>query len=55
MNLSFESYTAGRRTGKALRLVDVPPVLLSECWNDYRAIVAKAAFDNDWEKKMPWM
>lgn len=55
MSLSFEKYTAGRRTGTAMKLVDVPPVLLSECWNDYRAAVAKAAFDEKWEKKMPWM
>ncbi len=55
MSLFFQSYTAGRRTGKAMKLVDVPPVLLSECWNDYRAIVAKAGFEENWEKKMPWM
>jgi hypothetical protein len=55
MSLSFENYRAGRRSGKVMKLVDVPPVLLSECWNDYRAIVAKAAFDETWEKKMPWM
>lgn len=55
MSLTFEEYTAGRRTGKALKLTDVPPVLLSECWNDYRAVVVKAAFDETWEKKMPWM
>ena len=55
MTLSFEKYAAGRRSGKTLLLADVPPVLLSECWNDYRAIVAKATFDESWEQKMPWM
>ena len=53
--LSFERYSGGRRTGGSIKLSDVPPVLLSECWNDYRAMVAKAAFDANWEEKMPWM
>ncbi len=55
MSMSFEKYTAGRRGGTAIKLADVPPVLLSECWNDYRAMVAKAAYDEKWEQKMPWM
>ena len=55
ISLSFERYTAGRRTGGSVKLSEVPPVLLSECWNDYRSMVAKAAFDEDWEQKMPWM
>jgi HEAT repeat protein len=40
--------------GNAVALGDVPPVLLSECWNDYHAMAAKAAYDPDWEKKSPW-
>ncbi len=55
ISLSFERYSAGRRTGGTLKLSEVPPVLLSECWNDYRSMVAKAAFDENWEQKMPWM
>jgi hypothetical protein len=55
ISLGFERYSGGRRTGGSVKLSDVPPVLLSECWNDYRAMVAKAAFDEDWEQKMPWM
>lgn len=55
MTLSFERYVSGKRRGGAIKLKDVPPVLLSECWNDYRALVAKGAFDENWEKKMPWM
>ncbi len=47
--LSFE--TDGRRMGQKIKLKDVPPVLLSECWNDYHAMAAKAAFDPDWRKK----
>jgi len=55
ISLTFERYSAGRRTGGTLKLSEVPPVLLSECWNDYRSMVAKAAFDENWEQKMPWM
>ncbi|MFK7889016.1 MAG: DUF4132 domain-containing protein [Gammaproteobacteria bacterium] len=55
ISLSFERYVSGQRRGVALALKDVPPVLLSECWNDYHAMAAKGAFAEDWEKKMPWM
>ena len=55
MTLSFERYSSGKRLGGALKLGDVPPVLLSECWNDYRSIVANGAFAENWEKQMPWM
>ena len=42
----------GRRVGKALRLSEVPPVLLSEAWGDLHAIAAASSgFDQDWEKK----
>ena len=54
VSLSFERYSGGRRTGGTLKLSEVPPVLLSECWNDYRSMAAKAAFDENWERKMPW-
>lgn len=46
---SYSSYNVQK-----MRLKDVPPVLLSECWNDYREMAAKGQFDPDWEKKMPW-
>ena len=55
ISLSFENYTSGRRLGGSVKLDDVPPVLLSECWNDYRSMAAKGAFDEGWEQKMPWM
>ena len=55
VSLSFEKLQQGRRTRTALPLSDVPAVLLSECWNDYRTMAAKAAFDENWQKKMPWM
>ena len=55
ISLSFEKYDTGRRMGHPVKLGEVPPVLLSECWNDYLAMAAKAAFDEGWKKKMPWM
>lgn len=34
-------------------LADLPPVLLSECWNDFAAIAARATEqDPDWEKRL---
>jgi hypothetical protein len=34
-------------------LAEVPPVLLSECWNDMRLMAAEGTgFDPEWEKKM---
>jgi hypothetical protein len=46
-----------RKTGRgygAVKLKDVPPVLLSECWNDYHGFAAKAKFDENWEKTCGW-
>jgi hypothetical protein len=38
--------------GSKMALGEVPPVLLSECWNDIRQIAAEGSgFDPDWEKK----
>jgi hypothetical protein len=54
ISLSFEKYSAGRRMGGVLKLSEVPAVLLSECWNDYRMMADKGAFEEQWEKKMPW-
>lgn len=51
--LHFTTKYSGYNAQK-LPLKDVPPVLLSECWNDYREMVSKGKFDPDWEKKMPW-
>ncbi len=53
-DLSFHRLSSNGRAGKQLPLKEVPPVLLSECWNDYYDIVAKASFDPQWEKKSPW-
>jgi hypothetical protein len=41
--------------GGAIKLGDVPPVLLAETWQDLREIAAKGTgFDPEWEKKTPW-
>lgn len=53
ISLSFQRNDS-RYGGGAVKLSDVPPVLLSECWNDYRAMADKAVFDDNWEKKIPW-
>jgi hypothetical protein len=38
--------------GAKMPLGEVPPVLLSECWNDLRQIAAEGpGFDAEWEKK----
>jgi hypothetical protein len=53
IGLSFQRIAAqGRRVGKALRLCEVPLVLLSEAWGDLHVIAASGSgFDKDWEKK----
>lgn len=51
--LRFER-SGGRGRGVSTRLRDAPAVLLSECWNDYHAMAAKAAFDPEWEKRARW-
>ncbi|UWQ12323.1 DUF4132 domain-containing protein [Aliiroseovarius crassostreae] len=55
IHLEFAKLHGAGRRGRAVPLSEVPPVLLSECWNDYRDMVAKGSFDPNWEKKMPWM
>ncbi len=55
IQLQFHKLNARGGRGALLKLGEVPPVLLSECWNDYHAMAAKAAYDADWQKKMPWM
>ena len=53
ITLSFSKWRDGRPGGRML-LADVPSVLLSECWNDYRDMAAKGGFDKDWERKVAW-
>jgi hypothetical protein len=52
ISLSFEK--AQGRFGQKVKLSEVPPVLLSECWNDFHAMAAKASYDPDWEKNLQW-
>jgi hypothetical protein len=54
ISLKFTKSLAPGYIGGAMKLGDVPPVLLSECWNDYRAMAAKGAYDSDWERKASW-
>ncbi len=58
--LTFEP-AGGERAGRwfgsdnGVKLADVPPVLLSEAWNDYRQIAAKGTgFDPEHERKGGW-
>ncbi len=40
---------------ECVALGEVPPVLLSECWNDLRSIAAEGSgLDPDWKKKLGW-
>lgn len=45
-----------RRDGDSvpMLLAEIPPVLLSEVWNDYQDIAAAGAFDPHWESVGPW-
>ncbi len=52
--LTSLSFQKGSRLGVSVKLSEVPAVLLSECWNDYHTMAAKAAFDPDWKKKGLW-
>jgi hypothetical protein len=52
LNLRFEGASAGAGERARLALGKVPPVLLSECYNDLRLIAADGTgFDPDWQKK----
>ncbi|MCH9806531.1 MAG: DUF4132 domain-containing protein [Alphaproteobacteria bacterium] len=42
------------KSHRSLKLSDVPPVLVSECWSDYHRIADGGAFDPLWEKKASW-
>jgi hypothetical protein len=56
--LFFERLPAGQSrgygSGQKLRLDQVPPVMLAECWADLHRIARKASFDPNWEKVAPW-
>jgi hypothetical protein len=46
-NNESQGYTVGKKP-----LGEIPAVLLSECWNDMRAVAAEGAFDTEWEKRV---
>ncbi len=49
--LSFHRENGGYGS-QAILISDVPAVLLTECWNDYRQLAAdRTGFDSEWEKK----
>jgi hypothetical protein len=54
IKLHFQEIAGLSQPGITVALGQVPPVLLSECWNDYHAMAAKAAYDPEWEKKSLW-
>ena len=47
-------YRIGARRYRPLQLADLPPRLLSECWNDLHDVAKSGAFDPEWEKKGLW-
>ncbi len=57
LNLSFHREASESNSGygygsSGLLLSEVPAVLLSECWNDFRQMAAEGpGYDADWEKK----
>ena len=56
--LSFAPLDPTRRSehpGESIPLGEIPSVLLSECWNDIRAVAAAGSgFDDGWQKKVGW-
>ncbi len=53
--LSFVRHGEGGRGESSLRLGDVPPVLLSEAYNDMRLLAGEGAgHDPEWEKKVEY-
>jgi hypothetical protein len=54
-NEAEEGYGIYGSGGFAMPLGEIPPVLLSECYNDLKQIAAAGiGFDPDWEKKVGW-
>lgn len=49
--LHHMAFTTGNQYRGAVRLSKVPPLLLSEVWNDMHEIAKVGAYDEDWQKK----
>lgn len=52
--IQLQFFRSGRRSYRPVPLADIPPRLLSECWNDLHDIAKSGAFDPDWQKKGLW-
>ena len=51
LKLTFRRDNGSQRSGD-LRLSEIPAVLLTECWNDYRQLASEGSgYDPEWEKK----
>jgi len=46
--ITYMTFDKGHRS---LKLREVPPLLLSECWNDMHDIAKSGVFDPEWQKK----
>jgi hypothetical protein len=51
VSLCFFEGAAESYGARQLTLGETPPLILSECWNDYRDIAANGAFDPAWRSK----
>lgn len=47
-------FRLGKRSYRPVPLAEIPPRLLSECWNDLHDIAKSGAFDPEWKKKVGW-
>lgn len=52
--ISMQFFSQGRRRSRPVPLAEVPPRLLSECWNDLHDIAKSGAYDPEWKKKGLW-
>ena len=50
----LQFFGLGKRSYRPVPLADLPPRLLSECWNDLHDIARSGAYDADWKKKGLW-
>ncbi len=51
IEMRFVKGTKTTYGSRALKLSEVPALLLSECWNDWHEIAGQGAFDPEWRKK----
>lgn len=49
--LHYMAFTSGDQYRGGVRLSKVPPLLLSEVWNDMHEMAKVGAYDEDWQKK----